>query len=87
MSCSMRILPFFATPGYFNGSWVIDGGFSAVFTIPPDSDPSKVIKVTPASTIDADIHPCPYSLCFHIFLMFAAFSNFQFCAYFHIKKI
>ena len=29
ITCSMRILPFFRTPGYYNGSWVLDGGCRA----------------------------------------------------------
>ena len=57
----MRILPFFSSPGYFRKMWLLDGGFSAIFSIPCDANPDKIIKITPVSRISADVKPNPYS--------------------------
>eukprot|EP01084_Bolivina_argentea_P096147 172856_1 len=61
MSCSMRVLPFFSSPGYYRKMWLLDGGFSAIFSIPKDCNPNKVIKVTPSTRIIADIQPNKYT--------------------------
>jgi hypothetical protein len=62
MSCSMRVIPFFSKPGYLDGKWLLDGGFSAFWSVPDDADPAKVIRVTPASGASiADVKPDKYS--------------------------
>jgi len=62
MSCSMRILPFFTSIGYYNKKWLIDGGFSSMFCIPDDANPNKIIRITPISSIkNADIKPDHYN--------------------------
>ncbi|ETO26946.1 hypothetical protein RFI_10186 [Reticulomyxa filosa] len=64
MSCSMRVLPFFKSPGYMRGMFLLDGVFSAIFTIPPDQNEDYVIRITPCSNllsgIRADIQPDVY---------------------------
>lgn len=61
MSCSCRVLPFFTSPGYYKKKWLLDGGFSAIFSIPKDANPDKIIKISPSSRIDADIQPDSFS--------------------------
>ena len=67
MSCSMRVLPFFSTPGYFRKKILLDGLFSALFTIPIEyydidddfsNNQHKIIRITPSSRVKfADIKP------------------------------
>lgn len=57
MSCSMRVLPFFTRPGYYRNMWLLDGGFTAIFSVPKDANPDKIIKISPSSRVDADIQP------------------------------
>ena len=47
VSCSMRILPFFNSIGYYKGSLLVDGCLSAKFTIPKDTNPNKIIRISP----------------------------------------
>jgi len=35
----------------------MDGGFSALYSIPNDCNPDKIIKISPSSRIDADVNP------------------------------
>lgn len=66
MVCSMSVVPFFRTPGVYKGKYHVDGGFSAVWSIPPGEPPSNIVRVTcfpswatkcsPAMTT-ADIQP------------------------------
>ena len=53
----MRILPFFRTMGYFRNMLLVDGGFTALYSIPDDVMESKVIRVSACSRIEADIQP------------------------------
>ena len=41
--------------------WLLDGGFSALYSIPSDANPKKVIRITPSTRIEADIQPNMYS--------------------------
>jgi len=59
MSCSMRILPFFRSFGYFRGMLLLDGAFTAFYSVPMDADPSRIIRITVSSRIEADIQPPP----------------------------
>eukprot|EP00929_Paragymnodinium_shiwhaense_P122779 TRINITY_DN95857_c0_g1_i1.p1 TRINITY_DN95857_c0_g1~~TRINITY_DN95857_c0_g1_i1.p1 ORF type:complete len:414 (-),score=55.22 TRINITY_DN95857_c0_g1_i1:32-1273(-) len=43
-SCS--VVPFFRTPGEFQGKYYVDGGFSAVYSVPDDQPWDEVTKVT-----------------------------------------
>mmetsp|Transcript_68567 Transcript_68567/g.108892 ORF Transcript_68567/g.108892 Transcript_68567/m.108892 type:complete len:350 (-) Transcript_68567:194-1243(-) len=61
MSCSMRVLPFFTRPGYYRNMWLLDGGFSALFSVPKDANPDKIIRITPSTRITADVQPNVYS--------------------------
>jgi len=44
--CSCCVVPFFSTPGRYKGKHFVDGGFSAVWSLPPGQPWSEVIKVT-----------------------------------------
>lgn len=44
--CSMCVPPFLSTPGSFHGKFYIDGGFSAVWSVPEDRSFEDVLKVT-----------------------------------------
>lgn len=53
---SCTVPPFFARPGVLpDGKWALDGGFSTVYAIPEDADPSKTIRVTPWPFLPGDI--------------------------------
>jgi len=53
---SCTVPPFFAKPGVLpDGKWAFDGGFSALYAIPPDADPAKIIKVSPWPFFPADV--------------------------------
>lgn len=43
---SMSVVPFFRTPGIYEGKYYIDGGFSAMYSVPPGQRWDEVIKVT-----------------------------------------
>mmetsp|Transcript_48790 Transcript_48790/g.87677 ORF Transcript_48790/g.87677 Transcript_48790/m.87677 type:complete len:268 (-) Transcript_48790:32-835(-) len=43
---SMSVVPFFRTPGVFQGKYYVDGGFSAMYSIPDGHRWDDVIKVT-----------------------------------------
>mmetsp|Transcript_86316 Transcript_86316/g.252566 ORF Transcript_86316/g.252566 Transcript_86316/m.252566 type:complete len:390 (+) Transcript_86316:44-1213(+) len=43
---SMNVVPFFRTPGIVQGKYCVDGGFSAVYSVPSDQPWDEVIKVT-----------------------------------------
>ncbi len=61
-TCSMRTFPFFRKPGYFDNSYVLDGGFSGWFAIPDDCYFSarqvlrgtKYLEKLPQSSVDED---------------------------------
>eukprot|EP00929_Paragymnodinium_shiwhaense_P100451 TRINITY_DN6277_c0_g1_i1.p1 TRINITY_DN6277_c0_g1~~TRINITY_DN6277_c0_g1_i1.p1 ORF type:complete len:424 (+),score=40.41 TRINITY_DN6277_c0_g1_i1:56-1273(+) len=64
--CSMCVFPFLRTPGKFQGKMYVDGGFSAVWSVPPGQPWSEVFKVTcvpswctlpPPAMALADIQP------------------------------
>lgn len=62
--CSCNVMPFFSTPGRFQGRFYVDGGFSAVWSVPPGQPWSEVVKVTcvspwasAASLARADVQP------------------------------
>lgn len=44
--CSCCVMPFFSTPGSYQGRHYVDGGFSAVWSLPQSQPWSQVIKVT-----------------------------------------
>eukprot|EP00437_Effrenium_voratum_P015801 CAMPEP_0181451012 /NCGR_PEP_ID=MMETSP1110-20121109/28471_1 /TAXON_ID=174948 /ORGANISM="Symbiodinium sp., Strain CCMP421" /LENGTH=371 /DNA_ID=CAMNT_0023575249 /DNA_START=11 /DNA_END=1123 /DNA_ORIENTATION=- len=44
--CSMSVMPFFRSPGMFQGKFYIDGGFSAMYSIPENQPWDEVVKVT-----------------------------------------
>jgi len=75
--CSMSVLPFFRTPGRFKGRCCVDGGFSAVWSVPSGQPWHEVIKVTcmprwvtvPPPAMDvADIQPSHFMLA-EVFLL------------------
>eukprot|EP00438_Fugacium_kawagutii_P033273 Skav219602 [mRNA] locus=scaffold628:5629:17741:+ [translate_table: standard] len=43
---SMSVVPFFRTPGIYEGKYCVDGGFSAMYSVPPGQRWDEVIKVT-----------------------------------------
>jgi len=43
---SMSVVPFFRTPGIYEGKYYVDGGFSAMYSVPPGQRWDEVIKVT-----------------------------------------
>ncbi|CAE7421198.1 let-413, partial [Symbiodinium natans] len=43
---SMSVVPFFRTPGVFQGKYYVDGGFSAMYSVPEGQRWDEVIKVT-----------------------------------------
>lgn len=43
---SMSVVPFFRTPGVFQGKYYVDGGFSAMYSVPDGQPWDDVIKVT-----------------------------------------
>lgn len=44
--CSCNVVPFFSTPGTYQGRYYIDGGFSAVWSLPDRQPWSETIRVT-----------------------------------------
>lgn len=44
--CSMNVFPFFSTPGVFQGKYYVDGGFTAIWSVPEDHPWSETVKVT-----------------------------------------
>ena len=40
---------------------LLDGGFSAIYSIPIDANPDKIIRISPSSRVNADIQPDAYS--------------------------
>lgn len=43
---SMSVVPFFRTPGMYEGKYYVDGGFSAMYSVPAGQRWDEVIKVT-----------------------------------------
>ncbi|CAE7818384.1 let-413 [Symbiodinium sp. CCMP2592] len=43
---SMSVVPFFRTPGVYQGKYYVDGGFSAMYSVPENHRWDEVIKVT-----------------------------------------
>jgi len=43
---SMSVVPFFKTPGVYQGKYFVDGGFSAVYSVPTSQPWDEVFKVT-----------------------------------------
>lgn len=46
MASSMCVLPFFRTPGTYKDKYYLDGGFSAIWSVPSDEPTDNVIRVT-----------------------------------------
>lgn len=55
--CSMSTVPFFRTPGVFQGKFCVDGGCTAAWSVPEDQPWSEVIKVCPVPWYVS--LPCP----------------------------
>jgi len=69
VTCSMSVLPFFRTPGEFRGKYYLDGGFSAVWSVPEEQPWSEVTRITcvpswctwlPPSMASAHIQPSKF---------------------------
>ncbi|CAE8736742.1 unnamed protein product [Polarella glacialis] len=43
---SMTVIPFFRTPGVYQGRYYVDGGFSAIYSVPDGQPWDDVIKIT-----------------------------------------
>merc|ERR1712137_634788 len=57
---SACVLPFFYLPGVVNGKCCVDGGFSAVYSVPDGQPWSEVTKVT---CVPQCMSMCPPSMC------------------------
>ena len=58
-TCSMRTLPFFYKPGYYNGYYCVDGALTSRFTIPNGFNNNNSIKISTMAfnNISDDINP------------------------------
>jgi len=57
-TASMRVLPFFDRFALLKGMCLVDGGFSAMYSIPPGASPERTIRVSPFSFMPgANIKP------------------------------
>ena len=43
----MRVVPFFYSPGFYKNNILVDGGFSAYYSIPEDQDKDKIVTISP----------------------------------------